>query len=394
MLNNRLDILGDGPFRRLAELIEPMTPAANLPPINLAIGEPQVGCPDFVGDVIEAHRHLYGKYPPPRGTPDYREAVTAWLNRRYNLPSELLDPDRHVVPVSGTKEGMFMLAQVAIPERVGADRPLALLPNPYYHTYAGAVLAAGAEPIFVPAVRETGFLPDFEALEGSVLDRTALCIVCSPANPQGAVADTAYLRNLIALARKHDFVLLADECYAEIYSDSPPPGALEICAADGTLDNVVVFHSLSKRSSAPGLRVGFAAGDPIFVESYMRLRTYGAAVIPLPLDAAATALWRDETHVEKIRMGYRKQFDAAEAIIGDRLGFYRPAGGFFLWLEVGDSVSAVQTLWRSAAIKLLPGTFLARDVSGVNPGDDYIRVPLVHDIETTTEALERIVQTL
>ena len=394
MLNNRLDILGDGPFRRLAELIEPITPAANLPPINLALGEPQVGCPDFVGDVIEAHRHLYGKYPPPRGTPAYREAVTDWLTRRYSLPSDLLDPDRHVVPVAGTKEGIFMLAQVAIPERVGADRPLALLPNPYYHTYAGAVVAAGAEPIFVPAARETGFLPDFGALEDSVLDRTALCIVCSPANPQGTVADTAYLRNLINLARKHDFVLLTDECYAEIYADSPPTGALEVCATDGALDNVVVFHSLSKRSSAPGLRVGFAAGDPVIVESYMRLRTYGAAVIPLPLDAAATALLRDEIHVEEIRRGYRRQFDAAEAIIGDRLGFYRPAGGFFLWLEVGDSVSAVETLWRNAAIKLLPGTFLARDVSGINPGADYIRVPLVHDIETTTEALERIVQTL
>jgi aspartate/methionine/tyrosine aminotransferase len=394
MLNNRLDILGDGPFRRLALLIEPMTPAANLPPINLSIGEPQVGCPGLVGDVIEAHRHLYGKYPPPRGTPAYREAVTDWLNWRYDLPTELLDPDRHVVPVSGTKEGMFMLAQVAIPERVGAERPLALLPNPYYHTYAGAVVAAGAEPVFVPAVRETGFLPDFGALEQGVLDRTALCIICSPANPQGAVADTAYLRNLISLARKHDFVLLADECYAEIYSDSPPPGALEVCAADGVLDNVVVFHSLSKRSSAPGLRVGFAAGDPDIVESYMRLRTYGAAVIPLPIDAAATALWRDETHVEKIRTGYRRQFDAAESIVGDRLGFYRPAGGFFLWLEVGDSVAAAEALWRNAAIKLLPGTFLARDVNGDNPGADYIRVPLVHDIETTTEALERIVQTL
>ena len=394
MLNNRLDFLGDGPFRRLAELIEPIAPAANLPPINLAIGEPQVGCPEFVGDVIEAHRHLYGKYPPPRGTPDYRKAVTDWLNWRYTLPSGMLDPDRHVVPVSGTKEGMFMLAQVAIPERVGADRPLALLPNPYYHTYAGAVVAAGAEPIFIPAVRETGFLPDFGALEESVLDRAALCIVCSPSNPQGAVADTAYLRNLITLARKYDFVLLADECYAEIYSDSPPPGALEVCAADGTLDNVVVFHSLSKRSSAPGLRVGFAAGDPVIVESYMRLRTYGAAVIPLPIYAAATALWRDEIHVENIRRGYRNQFDTAEAIMGRRLGFFRPAGGFFLWLEVEDSVSAAQTLWRNAAIKLLPGSFLARDVNGNNPGADYIRVPLVHELDTTAEALERIVQTL
>ncbi len=394
MLNNRLDTLGDGPFRRLAKLIEPMTPAANLPPINLSIGEPQFGCPELVGDVINAHRHLYGKYPPPKGTSDYREAVTSWLNRRYDLPADLLDPDRHIAPVSGTKEGMFMFAQIAIPERTGPDRPLALIPNPYYHTYAGAVVSAGAEPAFIPATRETGFLPDYAALDSDVLDRTALCIVCSPANPQGAVADRTYLGDLIALARRHEFILLVDECYAEIYSDSPPTGALEVCAADGTLDNVVVFHSLSKRSSAPGLRVGFAAGDPEIIDAFMRLRTYGAAVIPLPIEAAASELWRDEAHVEHIRNGYREQFDTAEKILGDYPGFYRPAGGFFLWLEVGDSVAAAVRLWRDAAVKLLPGSYLAADVNGCNPGADYIRIPLVHEIETTSEALERIRHTL
>lgn len=393
MLNDRLDILGEGPFRKLAMLIERMAPAANLPPIDLSIGEPQWGCPQFVGDVIEAHRHLYGRYPPPRGTRDYREAAVAWLNQRYDLRPGLLDPDRHIVPVSGTKEGMFTFAQVAIPQPAG-PAPIALLPNPYYHTYAGAVVSAGAEPVFVPATRKTGFLPDFAALDKEILERAALCIVCSPANPQGAVADAEYLRRLIALAREHDFILLVDECYAEIYTDIPPTGALEVCATDGALDNVVVFHSLSKRSSAPGLRVGFAAGDPDVLDRYMRLRTYGAAVVPLPLDAAATALWRDEAHVKEIREGYRKRFDAAETIIGGRLGFYRPAGGFFLWLEVDDSISAAEALWRDAAVKLLPGEFLARAVDGENPGANYIRVPLVHELGTTTEALERIVNTL
>ena len=393
MLNDRLDILGEGPFRKLAMLIERMAPAANLPPIDLSIGEPQWGCPQFVGDVIEAHRHLYGRYPPPRGTRDYREAVVAWLNRRYDLRPGLLDPDRHIVPVSGTKEGMFTFAQAAVPQSPG-PAPVALLPNPYYHTYAGAVVSAGAEPVFVPATRKTGFLPDFAALDKEMLERAALCIVCSPANPQGAVADAEYLRRLIALAREHDFILLVDECYAEIYTDIPLTGALDVCAFNGALDNVVVFHSLSKRSSTPGLRVGFAAGDPNVLDRYMRLRTYGAAVIPLPLDAAATALWRDEAHVKEIREGYRKRFDAAETIIGGRLGFYRPAGGFFLWLEVDDSISAAEALWRDAAVKLLPGEFLARAVDGENPGANYIRVPLVHELGTTTEALERIVNTL
>jgi N-succinyldiaminopimelate aminotransferase len=394
MLNNKLDILGDGPFRRLAKLIEPMTPAANLPPINLSIGEPQFGCPELVGDIISAHSHLYGKYPPPQGTSDYREAVTDWLNRRYSLPANLIDPDRNITPVSGTKEGMFMFAQIAIPEPTSSGRPLALLPNPYYHTYAGAVVSAGAEPVFVPATRETGFLPNYHALSDDTLDRTALCIICSPANPQGAVADRNYLSDLLSLARKHEFILLVDECYAEIYSESPPTGALEVCSSDGSIDNVVVFHSLSKRSSAPGLRAGFAAGDPEIIDAFMRLRTYGAAVIPLPLEAAATKLWREETHVELIRSGYRKQLDAAEDILGSHTKFYRPAGGFFLWLEVGDSVAAAAKLWRDAAVKLLPGSFLATDVNGSNPGADYIRIPLVHEIKTTCEALERIRHTL
>ncbi len=393
MSTDRLDTLGDGPFRKLARLLESTAPAAGLPPIDLSIGEPQWGCPAFVGDVIDAHRHLYGKYPPPRGTRDHRRAVTAWLNRRYGLRPGWLDPDRHVVPVSGTKEGMFTLAQVAVP-RSADPAPAALLPNPYYHAYAGAVVSAGAEPVFVPATRDTGFLPDFAALGQDLLGRAALCIVCSPANPQGAVADAEYLRRLVALAREHDFVLLVDECYAEIYAERPPTGALEVCAADGALDNVVVFHSLSKRSSAPGLRAGFAAGDPGLLDDYMRLRTYGAAVIPLPMDAAAAALWRDEAHVKEIRAGYRGLFDAAETIVGGRLGFYRPAGGFFLWLEVDDGVSAAAALWRDAAVKLLPGEYLAREVDGDNPGANRIRVPLVHEPKTTAEALERIVDTL
>ena len=390
MLNKQLDILGDGPFRRLAKLIEPLTPAGNLFPINLSIGEPQFGCPELVGDIISAHSHLYGKYPPPQGTSDYREAVTDWLNRRYDLPNNLIDPGCHIAPVSGTKEGMFMFAQIAIPEPTSSGRPLALLPNPYYHTYAGAVVSAGAEPVFVPATKETGFLPNYHALGSDILSRTALCIICSPANPQGAVADRTYLTDLVTLARKYGFILLVDECYAEIYFEAPPTGALEVCASDGSINNVVVFHSLSKRSSAPGLRAGFAAGDPRIIDAFMRLRTYGAAVIPLPLEAAATKLWQEDTHVEYIRSGYRKQLDAAEDILGNHKGFYRPAGGFFLWLEVDDSVTVAAKLWRDAAVKLLPGSFLAADVDGNNPGASYIRIPLVHELETTCEALERI----
>lgn len=394
MLNQRLDAIGDGPFQRLAKFIEDKKPPSSILPIDLAIGEPQTGCPSFVADIIEKNRHLYSKYPPTKGTLNFRIAAANWLNKRYNLPNRMVEAESHIAPVCGTKEGMFMLAQVAIPHVNQVERPIALLPNPYYHAYVGAVLAAGAEPIFVPAVKETNYLPNFSLLDESILSRTALCILCSPSNPQGAVASLPYLDNLISLARKYDFIIMADECYGEIYRDTPPPGILEACSATKALDNVVVFHSLSKRSSAPGLRVGFAAGDPAIIDSYVRLRSYGGAVVPLSLEAAATALWQDEHHVTSIRESYKKKFDIAEDIIGSRLGFFHPDGGFFLWLDVGDSLAALEALWRKAAIKVLPGEFLAKNVNGNNPGKQYIRVPLVHDIETTTEALERISRTL
>jgi N-succinyldiaminopimelate aminotransferase len=388
-MHDRMHSLGDGPFRRLAQMVEPITPAANVAPIDLSIGDPRTGFPAFVADILASAWKHYGRYPPPKGTPDLRRAIAAWLTRRYRLPSQMIDPDRHVVPVAGTKEGMFLMAQAAVPDTHRGGAPVVLMPNPYYHAYAGAAVAARAEPVFVPATRDTGFLPDFAALDPAILDRTALCFVGSPSNPQGAVANLDYLRSLVGLARAHDFVLVVDECYAEIYDRDPPPGALEACASIGDgLANVIVFHSLSKRSSAPGLRVGFAAGDPDRLDAYVRLRSYGGATIPLPIDAAAAALWRDEAHVERIRANYRSQFDAAERILAGRFGFYRPAGGFFLWLDVGDGVAAVRTLWSHAAVKMLPGAFISREVGGFNPGLPYIRIPLVH------EALDRIVRTL
>jgi len=251
---------------------------------------------------------------------------------------------------------------------------------------------AGAEAVFLDATRDNAFLPDLDAIPRDQLERAALFYLCSPANPQGTVASLDYLKRAVVLAREYDFVLAVDECYAEIYDRAPPAGALEACAALGDgFDNVVVFHSLSKRSSAAGLRSGFVAGDPKLIGHFEHLRDYGGCQVPLPIQAAARALWREETHVEENRARYRRKFDIAEAAIGGRYGFYRPDGGFFLWLDVGDGEEAALRLWREAAIRVLPGGYTARAANGrINPGARYIRLAIVHDEATLEAAFERI----
>jgi aspartate/methionine/tyrosine aminotransferase len=284
------------------------------------------------------------------------------------------------------------MSSLVVPRRKAGGRPVVLVPNPYYLVYNGAATMAGAEAVFLDATRENGFMPDLAAIPREVLDRTALFYLCSPANPQGTIASLDYLKGAIQLARAHDFVLAVDECYAEIYDRVPPSGALEACAALGQgFDQVVVFHSLSKRSSAAGLRSGFVAGDPRLIGHFRHLRDYGGCQVPLPIQAAATALWRDEAHVEDNRARYRKKFDIAEAAIGGRFGFYRPAGGFFLWLDVGDGEAATLRLWRDAAIRVLPGGYTARASAGRdNPGKSYIRLAIVHDEATLETAFARI----
>ncbi|MEO5375563.1 MAG: aminotransferase class I/II-fold pyridoxal phosphate-dependent enzyme [Alphaproteobacteria bacterium] len=398
----RFDLLTDYPFERLRTLLDHVSPPAGVEPVVMSIGEPQHAAPAFVRRILDDNTALWGRYPPTNGTPDFRAAVGDWLERRFGLPAGMIDRDRHVLPVAGTREALYLIANLVVPRRKAGGRAAVLIPNPFYQVYVGAAVMAGAEPIYVPATRRSGYLPDFSVLDPAVLnrstfdattlDRTALAYLCTPANPQGSVADLGLLTRAIALARKHDFVLAVDECYSEIYDRDPPPGALTACAAmGGDMSNVIVFHSLSKRSSVPGLRSGFVAGDPDVIAAFSRLRAYGGAVTPLPVLAAATALWRDEAHVEENRTLYRAKMDAAERILGNRFGFRRPEGSFFLWLQVGNGEEAAVRLWREAAIRVLPGAYLARaDSTGRNPGEAYVRVALVHDLETTTAALERL----
>lgn len=395
MISDRLDELTDYPFPRLDALIADLPLPAGETAIPMWMGEPKHGVPEIARDALASRFDDYGRYPPIEGTPGLRDAITAWLTRRFSLPEGLIDPDRNIMPVAGTREALFMIALAAVPTEKAGKMPAVLMPNPFYQPYKGGALSAGGEPIYLPCGPDSGFLPDLDTLTPDLLDRTALFYLCSPANPQGAIADRDYLRRAVDLARRHDFILASDECYAEIYDQTPPPSALEICAEDGDMTNVIAFHSLSKRSSVPGLRSGFIAGDPDFIKAFVRLRKYAAASSSFAAYDTAELLWRDEDHVEANRALYREKIDIAERILGNRFGFFRPPGGFFLWLDVGDGEEAARTLWSKAAVKALPGAYLAASREGEpNPAQAYIRVALVNDIDTTREALTRLADVL
>ncbi|WP_282604814.1 aminotransferase class I/II-fold pyridoxal phosphate-dependent enzyme [Pelagibius sp. Alg239-R121] len=391
------------PFSRLTRLLEGI-PAGPAPlgasiPLALSVGEPKGQPPAFVAEEIAANAGDWSRYPPARGTRAFLEACSAWLERRYDVAPGLIDPQRHILPLPGSREGLFFATLATVPQspRDGdAAPPVVLIPNPFYHVYAGAAVAAGAEPVFLPTTSETGFLPDYHAVPEEVLARTSLCILCSPSNPQGAAASRRQLKDLLVLARKHDFVVAFDECYAEIYTHSPPPGALDIVGElGGSLDNLLIFHSLSKRSNAAGLRCGFAAGDAKVIDGLDAILRVGGAGVPLPVMAAGTRLWNDEEHVEAVRSFYRGNFEIARQVLGNRFGFSVPDGGFFLWLDVGDGEAAAQKLWREAGIKVLPGAYMSvADSEGYNPGEKYIRIALVFDAEVTKAALGRIVEIL
>jgi N-succinyldiaminopimelate aminotransferase len=396
MLNPRLTHLADYPFDRLRALLRDVSPPSGLAQHWLSVGEPRHEPPAFLAETLFRHGDGWGRYPPVEGTPEFRQAVVDWLDRRYRVPSGMLDADRHVLPVAGTREALFLIASVVVDAASTARPPVVLMPNPFYQVYYGAAVLAGAEPCFLPATAATGFLPDLEAVPASVRQRICLIYLCSPANPQGAVFTRAELGGWIALARDRDALLVVDECYAEIYDKVPPPGALEACAAaGGELANVLVFHSLSKRSSVPGLRSGFVAGDARIIDAFRRLRAFGGAAQPLPVLAASAALWRDEAHVAGNRALYRSKLDIAERLLDGRFGFYRPAGGFFLWLDVGDGETAAARLWAEAAVRVLPGRYLAKpDKRFGDPGRRYIRIALIETPAATEDALKRLVRIL
>lgn len=381
----RFSNLPDYAFPRLRKLLDTHAPGAE--PITMTIGEPRHPMPDFVAPVMAESLAGFGLYPPNDGTPELLAAISGWIARRYGA---LVAPEQ-LMALNGTREGLFNACVALCPEAKRGQRPVVLMPNPFYQVYAVAALSVGAEPHYVPATAATGFLPDYAALSTDLLDRVAIAYICSPANPQGAVASRDYLAGLLTLAERHDFIVFADECYSDIWADAPPPGILEVAAATGAdPERAFAFHSLSKRSNLPGLRSGFVAGGSGGIAHIRKLRAFAGAPLPLPVQRVSERAWADEGHVTASRALYRQKFVDAATIFQDIQGFRLPQGGFFLWLPVEDGETAALQLWREAGVRVLPGAYLSREVGGENPGKGYIRVALVAPRDETARGLTRL----
>jgi N-succinyldiaminopimelate aminotransferase len=387
------------PFTQLRRLLGDAAPGIT-PVIELTIGEPREAMPDFIASALRDASALNGKYPPIRGTVEFRGAIAAWLQRRYALAGGV-DAETEVLALNGSREGLFFACLPAVGRKRVVGQPAILMCNPYYSAYVAGAAAVGAEPVLLNATAETEFLPDLEALaaDRDLLARTAALFICSPSNPQGAVASRAYIARALELARAFDFILFFDECYSEIYTGEAPIGALAVASeTPERFRNLLVFNSLSKRSNLPGLRSGFCAGDAAFLNAYAEIRNMCAPTVPGAIQQASAFAWADEAHVEAARAAYREKFAVADAVLGGRFGYRRPGGGFCLWLDMsqnGGGVEAAVTLWKRAGVKVIPGRFLAgtgRD--GTNPGDAHVRVALVHPTHTIREALERTVAVL
>jgi N-succinyldiaminopimelate aminotransferase len=391
-MNPDLDRLQPYPFQKLAELKAGIAPPSDKEHVALSIGEPQHPAPGFIAEALSSHLHGLARYPLTRGEDTLRETIAHWASRRFGLPAGSLDPARHVLPVNGTREALFALAQCVVDR---SQRPLVVMPNPFYQIYEGAALLAGAEPYFLDLSADSRFLPDLDAVPDAVWARCQLLYLCNPGNPAGAVMNEASLRRALELAERHDFVIAADECYSEIHfpDSTPPPGLLGAAARMGRTDyrRCVVFHSLSKRSNVPGLRSGFVAGDAAILERFHLYRTYHGCSMAPPTQAASRAAWEDEHHVAENRRLYARKFDAVLEILGDALSVERPDAGFYLWPETPmDDERFARELFAAENVTVLPGSYLSRDTEGGNPGKGRVRIALVAPLEECIEAAQRI----
>ncbi len=385
-MNPQLAQLHPYPFQKLGALFDGVVPA-DLSPIAFSIGEPQHEAPDFVQRILQAETGLLKKYPKTQGMPELRQAIADWLARRFYAR---VDADTQVLPVNGTREALFSFTQALIDP---SEQPLVVMPNPFYQIYEGAALLAGAQPHYLPCLDANGLQPDFAAVPASVWEKCQLLFICTPGNPTGAVLSREQIKQLIALADRYDFVIASDECYSEIYDQTPPAGLLQVCADMGRddFDRCVVFHSLSKRSNLPGLRSGFVAGDAKLLTPYLRYRTYHGCAMPNHHQLASIAAWQDEAHVEQNRARYREKFATVVPILESVLPVKKPDAGFYLWLETPISdTDFARGLKEQQNLTLLPGSYLSRTVDGITPGANRVRIALVANLEECREGAERL----
>ena len=388
MLNPDLQRLKPYPFEQLSTLLSGIQVPAGITPIPLSIGEPQHAPPQFVLDALTEHMGLIAKYPTTKGTETLRSAIASWLNQRFSITHSPIDPDTQVIPVNGTREAIFAAVQAAANRTVGG---LLVMPNPFYQIYEGAAFMAGLTPHYLPI--DASGQPDYRAVSDRVWADCQFCFICTPGNPSGTVIDEETLEYLINKANKFDFWLASDECYSEIYRNTPPPGLLEVCAQMGHRDysQCLVFHSLSKRSNLPGLRSGFVAGDASFIAPFLKYRTYHGCSMSMAVQKASELAWSDEDHVIVNRGLYAEKFQAAADILDEQLDIHDPGAGFYLWAKTPTGCDTFsRDLYAATGVTVLPGQFLGREVDGVNPGAGFVRMALVAEPDTCREALLRI----
>lgn len=393
-MNRNLKQLQPYPFERLRKLLSGIEPNADLAPIRMSIGEPKHATPACILDAIrETLDSSIATYPTSVGSEALRGTIADWIIQRYRFGSGHIDPEQHILPVAGTREGLFAVTQALVDTR---NKPLIMMPNPFYQIYEGAALLAGGKPVLLNTTADTDFQPPLEQLSAEQWANCGLVYLCSPGNPNGKALPQSFWEALLEQQKKHGFVVIADECYSELYRDenAPPLGLLEACQAMGNTEysGCLVFHSLSKRSNAPGLRSGFVAGDRQLIKAFRQYRTYQGCALPNHVQAASIAAWSDEAHVKDNRKAYREKFNRASDVLQSALPYPEPEAGFYLWLPVpgGDDENFAQQLYKNMAVTVLPGRYLSRLTVNGDPGAGYVRVALVAEPEICEDALARI----
>ena len=392
MLNSDYNNLKDWMFGKLTSLLENTEPNSNYPVLKMSLGEPTLGVPHFTKKILDLNYNDWGKYPPSDAIPSYGNSIINYIKRRYPTAEKLIKLNKNIVPVPGTREPLHLVGLLAKNLKVG--KTIALVTNPFYHAWLTGSISSGSKIHWLNSLPENNYLPDISNLPEKLLKSSVIMYICSPSNPHGSIASIDYLKKAILLARKYKFILAIDECYGDIYrmNKPKPPGGLEAAASIGkSLENLIIFNSLSKRSNACGMRAGFIAGDENIIENYKLLVSNGASPVPIPIQKVASALYDDDDHHIKACLHYDKNFEIVEKYLKP---FYKdfqiPHGGFFLWLNVNDDQKAAKILWNKFSIKVMPGSFMAKEVNGFNPGKGFLRISLVDKKEIIEETMRRI----
>ncbi len=392
MLHSDYNILKDWMFGKLASLLENTEPNPKYPIIKMSLGEPTLGLPDFTKKILDSNYKDWAKYPPSEAIPSFGYSILNYIKRRYPGTDKLIKLNKNIVPVPGTREPLHLVGLLAKDFKVGETT--ALVTNPFYHAWLAGSISSGSKVHWLNSLPENNYLPDIFNLPENLLKSSVIMYICSPSNPHGSVASIDYLKNAILLARKYKFILAIDECYSDIYriNRSKPPGGLEAALHLGnSLENLIIFNSLSKRNNTCGMRAGFIAGDETIIEKYKLLVSNGASPVPIPIQEVASALYNDDNHQIEGCIHYDQNFELAEKYLKP---FYKdfkiPDAGFFLWLKVNDDKKAAKILWEKFSLRVMPGSFMAKDINGINPGRGYLRISLVDKKEIIEETMRRI----